>query len=475
MIPGWVQVALFGWMICWGNHPPLAQSSYDLGVEYVAVGTARIDYSKSSPEQSDRRAERARASQFLELVTTVNGVRNWHVTGPDLDGRYGGLNGCGGVEAIYNQSTSSATYLLSDTYGHTEGTLSGTTFTWNPTQCDGYGALPGTTKPSALIAGANVASQLGWRGHYIDPTGFYYLGARYYAPDSGTFLSPDPFGHSASMDLYSYCDGDPVNNFDPDGRSWNQVFGVVRAGGGVGETAAGYTLAAASAGGGIATAPTGVGPVLGVAGVTAGVAIGAHGLDQIQTGLRQAYYDTPTASFTSQGLQSLGMSSQAANLTDASISIVGSIGAGFATTAIRATALTATSTSAQVASSSMLGKIGYYEIGQNSLSGANAATYLPIANTLDRGAAMVAKNGGFLNAAFSTASLTMGASEGTLIGTYGLQAALPTPLGGSVLTSLLSGIGQIGSSSSISSVNNPNNGTSPSGDPLSSRVAKWKN
>jgi RHS repeat-associated protein len=156
--------------------------------------------------------------EFLELVTTINGVRNWHVTGPDLDGRYGGLNGCGGVEAVYNQSTSSATYLLSDTYGHTEGTLSGTTFVWNPTQCDGYGALPGTTKPSALVAGANVASQLGWRSHYIDPTGFYYMGARNYAPDSGTFLSPDPLGHSASMDLYSYCDGDPVNQYDSDGR-----------------------------------------------------------------------------------------------------------------------------------------------------------------------------------------------------------------------------------------------------------------
>jgi len=217
-IAGWAQVALFAWMACWGGYSLPKQSTIDPEVEYVAVGTARIDYSKRSPERSDGRDERERASQFLELVTTINGVRNWHVTGPDLDGRYGGLNGCGGVEAIYNQSTSSATYLLSDTYGHTEGTLSGTTFVWNPTQCDGYGALPGTTKPSALVAGANVASQLGWRGHYIDPTGFYYMGARNYAPDSGTFLSPDPLGHSASMDLYSYCDGDPVNQYDADGR-----------------------------------------------------------------------------------------------------------------------------------------------------------------------------------------------------------------------------------------------------------------
>ena len=32
------------------------------------------------------------------------------------------------------------------------------------------------------------------------------------------FISPDPEGHVASMDLYSYCNGDPVNRYDPDGR-----------------------------------------------------------------------------------------------------------------------------------------------------------------------------------------------------------------------------------------------------------------
>jgi RHS repeat-associated protein len=156
--------------------------------------------------------------EFLELVTTINGTRNWKVYGPDLDGRYGGFNGTGGLEAVYNQSTSTATYLLSDTYGHGEGVLNGTTFTWNPSQSDGYGALAGSSAATPINSSSVLGNLIGWRGHYIDPTGFYYLGARYYAPDSGTFLSPDPLGHSASMDLYSYCDGDPVNNYDPDGR-----------------------------------------------------------------------------------------------------------------------------------------------------------------------------------------------------------------------------------------------------------------
>lgn len=42
--------------------------------------------------------------------------------------------------------------------------------------------------------------------------------AAYYDPTSGRFLSPDPLGHEASMDLYSYASGDPINFCDPDGR-----------------------------------------------------------------------------------------------------------------------------------------------------------------------------------------------------------------------------------------------------------------
>ena len=43
-------------------------------------------------------------------------------------------------------------------------------------------------------------------------------GARYYEPTSGRFLSLDPMGHAASMSLYDFANGDPVNRFDPDGR-----------------------------------------------------------------------------------------------------------------------------------------------------------------------------------------------------------------------------------------------------------------
>jgi RHS repeat-associated protein len=165
--------------------------------------------------------------EFLDLAETVisgSSTRYWKVVGPDLSGHYGGMQGTGGTEAIYNGATGVTKTVMSDTYGHAEGVLNNSTgiFTWNPSLSDGYGALPGSSSPVVLNGSNDLATALAWRGHFIDAFGYYYLGARYYAPDSAS-LSPDPLGHAASMDLYSFCNGDPVNNFDPDGRLQTQV------------------------------------------------------------------------------------------------------------------------------------------------------------------------------------------------------------------------------------------------------------
>lgn len=82
---------------------------------------------------------------------------------------------------------------------------------------DGYGPVLGYQSPT-LTANTLLADTLVWRSRGIDPSCFYNLGARYCDPVSGHFLSPDPLGHAGSMDLHSFCNGDPVNCFDPTGR-----------------------------------------------------------------------------------------------------------------------------------------------------------------------------------------------------------------------------------------------------------------
>ena len=157
--------------------------------------------------------------EFLEVSATLGTTRNWLVHGPDLNGVYGGLQGTGGLEAVYNAATGLTTGIVSDNSGHAAATFtSGNVFTWNPVAVTGYGAAPGSIPAPPLDATRDFASFLAWRGHYLDCTGFYYMGMRYYDPESATFLSADPMGHPASLSLYDYCNGDPVNRVDPDGR-----------------------------------------------------------------------------------------------------------------------------------------------------------------------------------------------------------------------------------------------------------------
>jgi RHS repeat-associated protein len=45
------------------------------------------------------------------------------------------------------------------------------------------------------------------------------LGARYYDPEVGRFLSPDPIGFAGGINLYGYCHNNPVGCIDPDGTA----------------------------------------------------------------------------------------------------------------------------------------------------------------------------------------------------------------------------------------------------------------
>jgi RHS repeat-associated protein len=97
---------------------------------------------------------------------------------------------------------------------------------------DGTGAIAATYAYDAfgrlLSAGGSEPAlaernPLRYRGYYLDAeTGLYYLPARYYDPATARFLSPDPAppqaGDPLSLNAYAYCQGDPVNKWDPDGR-----------------------------------------------------------------------------------------------------------------------------------------------------------------------------------------------------------------------------------------------------------------
>ena len=119
---------------------------------------------------------------------------------------------------LHSSDASAVERIVDDVYGHQQGVLNTASgaLSWTTQSYGAYGAF-GAELPT-LESGSTLASTRGWRGYRTDPTGFIYMGARYYNATEGRFISPDPFGHAASMDLYSFANGDPVNFVDPTGR-----------------------------------------------------------------------------------------------------------------------------------------------------------------------------------------------------------------------------------------------------------------
>jgi RHS repeat-associated protein len=160
---------------------------------------------------------------YLETGVAVNNQRTWKIYGPDIS-QGSAMQGLGGLEATIREYDGYTIGILNDYFGNGVAMITNgvTTFGGRVTS---YGPLPLQDLP-LLSPYTSLAESTIWRGLRIDASGYYYLGARYYDPNAGRFISPDPLGHAASIDLYSAFGGDGVNNFDPSGMCIETTIGL---------------------------------------------------------------------------------------------------------------------------------------------------------------------------------------------------------------------------------------------------------
>ncbi|MCS3795320.1 SpvB/TcaC N-terminal domain-containing protein [Niastella sp. OAS944] len=164
-----------------------------------------------------------------------------------------------------------------------------------------------------------------------EETGLEYHGARYYEPWLGRWLNADPGGMIDGVNVYCYSRNAPLNKVDKNGMqssepsNWNRFVGGLRMVGGGFEMVAGAGLFSA----GVATSEFGIG----LAGIAGGAVVVGHGADTAGTGLAMLISGRDIDTLTSQGLQEAGLTRTQANLADAGIGIVGTLGASAATKA----------------------------------------------------------------------------------------------------------------------------------------------
>ncbi len=180
-----------------------------------------------------------------------------------------------------------------------------------------YDAWGNCTATKVIISGTSLVLSMNpfrYRGYYFDSeTGLYYLQSRYYDPKTGRFISPDAYSYLEpdtvnGLNLYSYCNNNPVMNVDPDGHlvlsigaiifagamgalfgAVARTYGVVKNGGSAREAAGAFVGGAITGffsgiamalGGGMALAGASavalMGGTVGMMGIGFGVGIGAY-------------------------------------------------------------------------------------------------------------------------------------------------------------------------------------------------------
>ena len=108
-----------------------------------------------------------------------------------------------GAQSYYNESALGSTLAVRDVNGNFS----------SRSEYDAYGIT------STIQPGAYSAFQFaGKHGYQTDEsTGMQLLGLRYYLPTLGRFLTQDPIGQAGGLNLYAYCDNNPLTRVDPDG------------------------------------------------------------------------------------------------------------------------------------------------------------------------------------------------------------------------------------------------------------------
>ena len=128
---------------------------------------------------------------------------------------------------VYDENGNGQTYyylkdLANTVYGLVDG--NGTLVEYYEYE-DAYGNVRIYNSSGAELGESAYGNPFYFQGRVYDKeTELYHFRARWYDPETGRWLSPDPIGISAGLNLYLFCNNNPVNFIDPEGL-WGIMIG----------------------------------------------------------------------------------------------------------------------------------------------------------------------------------------------------------------------------------------------------------
>lgn len=249
--------------------------------------------------------------EFGELGIKYGNKTFWKFYGP---------NACDAV----SDANGNVIYLIQNALRQLVGVMGNYGIQYSEQVPSAYGPQTDPSIPMDLLT---YAQSLSWHSKSQDSTGLIWMGARYYDPKGGRFISPDPVSYPVSMDLYVYADGDPVNYFDPDGRFFSHSYQKVKPSV-INVWNSPRFQGSMQALGGLAESSVGVGVTYLSFGMATpiGAAMFVHGADHFATGLHTAVSGQYQKTATSQLLQKTGMRAETAAKWDHSANFVATLG-----------------------------------------------------------------------------------------------------------------------------------------------------